>query len=142
MFVIYKYGKSPIINFLKGRKKKLAREMKELENAKRNVMEKINETRKIIDESEVRFLELKERIANHGERKKAEIIESAKQQSQMMIDDAKRRIDSHFLNAKDQFKAELTDSAIDLAMKKLPGEMTDKDIEKLIDDYLTGTAIK
>ena len=142
MFVIYKYGKSPIINFLKGRKKKLAREMKELENAKRNVMEKINETRKIIDESEVRFLELKERIANHGERKKAEIIESAKQQSQMMIEDVKRRIDSHFLNAKDQFKAELTDTAIDLAMKKLPSEMPDKDIKKLIDDYLTGTVIK
>lgn len=140
VFVIVKYGKTPIINFLRGQKDKLASEIKRLEDEKNDAEAKIKETLKTIDESEVRFSELKDRIVQQGERKKAEIIESAQNQSRLMLEDAKRRVDSYFLHAKDAFRAELIDSAVDLALERLPGEITAEDNEKFTRDFLESTS--
>jgi F-type H+-transporting ATPase subunit b len=138
-FVFVKYGKTPLMNFLQGRKEKIAREIERVEQKKEKAADKIKEIQKVIDESEVRFAELKERIVRQGERKKQEIIDSAQQQSKMMLKDARRRIDSQFDQAKSTFKAELIDTAIELAMQRLPHEITDEDNDKFTDHYLAGT---
>lgn len=140
VFVIVKYGKTPIMNFLRGQKDKLANEIKRLEDEKDDAEAKIKETLTIIDESEIRFSELKDRIVQQGERKKAEIIESAQNQSKMMLEDSKRRINTYFLQAKNAFRAELIDSAIDLALERLPGEITAQDSEKFTRDFLDSTS--
>jgi len=129
-FVIVKYGKTPIMNFLRGQKDKLAQEINRLENEKEDAKAKIKETLKAVDESEVRFSELKDRIVQQGEKKKTEIIESAQNQSKMMLEDAKRRIGYHFLQAKDEFRAEMIDRAMDMAMERLPKEITSEDNDK------------
>ena len=95
---------------------------------------------KTIDESEERFEELKEQIVSQGEKKKAEIIQTAQAQSESMIVDAKRRIESHFIQAKNDFRAELIDNAIDLALERFPKEMTPEDNEKFTHEFLTSTA--
>jgi len=130
IFVIVKYGKTPIMNFLRGQKGKLAQEINRLENEKEDAKAKIKKTLKAVDESEVRFSELKDRIIQQGEKKKAEIIESAQNHSKMMIEDAKRRIGIHFLQAKDEFRAELIDKAMDMALERLPKEITLEDNDK------------
>ena len=139
VFVFVKYGKTPLMNFLQGRKEKIAREIESIEQKKEKATDKIKEIQKIIDASEVRFVELKERIAQQGERKKQEIVESAQQQSRMMIDDAKRRIDIQFDQAKSDFKTTLVDAAVDLAMQRLPQEITAEDNEKFTNQYLAST---
>ena len=125
------------MNFLRGQKEKLAQESKRLEDKKLGITENIEETLKTIDESEVRFAELKERIVYQGEKKKEAIIQTAQNQSKIMLEDAKRRIDTYFIQAKNKFRAELIDRAIDLAMEKLPKEITAEDNEKLTSEYLT-----
>jgi F-type H+-transporting ATPase subunit b len=137
VFLVNKYAKTPIMNFLRGQKEKLAREIKRLENKKQGITATIEETLKTIDESEVRFAELKERIVRQGEKKKEAIIQTAQKQSKMMLEDAKRRIDTHFIQAKNKFRAEMIDRAIDLAVERLPKEITAEDIEKLTIEYLT-----
>ncbi len=139
VFVLNKYAKAPLMNFLRGQKEKLAKEIKKLEDKKENVAANIKETQKVIDVSEVRFAELKERIVRQGERKKQEIVESAQQQSKMMLNDARRRIDSQFGQAKRAFRAELIDAAIELAMQRFPQEIIDEDHDKFLDQYLAGT---
>jgi len=136
VFLVVKYAKTPLMNFLRGQKEKLAREIKRLENKKEGIAANIEETLKTIDESEVRFDELKKRIVQQGERKKREIVESAQQQSKMMLNDIRRRINSQFDQAKSAFKAELIDAAIELAMQRLPQEITDEDNDKFLDQYL------
>jgi len=136
VFIINKYAKTPLMNFLRGQKEKLAKEIKLLEEDKDNITEKVNETRKVLDESEVRFAELKDRIVQQGERKKQEIVESAQQQSRSMLEDANRRIDFLILQSKNSFKAELIDAAIELATERLPQQITEKDNEKFIDQYM------
>jgi F-type H+-transporting ATPase subunit b len=130
VFVVVKYGKKPIMNFLRGQKDKLAEEIHQLENEKQDAEAKIKETLRAVDESEVRFSELKDRIVQQGEKKKIEIIESAQNQSKMMLQDAKRRIDAHFLHAKSEFRAELIDRAMDMALERLPKEITPEDNDK------------
>ena len=137
VFVIVKFGKTPLMNFLKAQKEKLVREIKHLEDKKQGISANIEETLKTIDESEVRFAELKERIVYQGEKKKEAIIQTAQKQSKIMLEDAKRRIDTYFIQAKNKFRAELIDRAIDLAMEKLPKEITAEDNEKLTSEYLT-----
>ena len=137
VFLLVKYAKTPLMNFLRGQKEKLAREIKRLENKKQGISANIEETLKTIDESEVRFAELKERIVRQGEKKKEVIIQTAQKQSKMMLEDGKRRIDTHFIQAKNKFRAELIDRAIDLAMERLPKEITAEDNENLTIEYLT-----
>ena len=125
------------MNFLRGEKEKLAREIKHLEDKKQGITENIEDTLKAIDESEVRFAEIKERIVHQGEKKKADIIETAQNQSKMMLEDAKRRIDTQFIQTKNKFRAEMIDKAIDMALERLPKEITAEDNEKLTTEYLT-----
>jgi F-type H+-transporting ATPase subunit b len=139
-FVIVKYGKTPIMNFLRGQKDKLAQEINRLENEKKDAKAKITETLKAVDESEVRFADLKARIIQQGEKKKTEIIESAQNQSKMMLEDAKRRIDTHFLQAKNEFRAELIDRAMDMAIERLPREITHEDNDKFTRQFLDSTS--
>ncbi len=140
VFLIVKYGKTPIMNFLRGQKDKLAQEINQLENEKEDAKAKIKETLKTVDESEVRFSELKDRIIQQGEKKKTEIIESAQNQSKMMLEDSKRRIDTYFLQAKNEFKAELIDRAMDMAMERLPREVTPEDNDKFTRLFLGSTS--
>jgi F-type H+-transporting ATPase subunit b len=136
-FVLVKYGRVPLMNFLRSKKEKLAREIKQIENKKAELKGKIKETSKILDESEVRFAEIKDRIVRQGEKKKEAIIQTAQKQSKMMLEDAKRRIDTYFIQAKNKFRAEMIDSAIDLAIERIPKEITAEDNEKLTIEYLT-----
>ena len=140
VFVIVKYGKTPIMNFLRGQKDKLAKEINRLENEKEDAKAKIKETLKAVDESEVRFSELKDRIIRQGEKKKAEIIESAQNHSKLMLEDAKRRIGIHFLHARDEFRAELIDKAMDMALERLPTEITSEDNDKLTRLFLESSS--
>ncbi len=137
VFLVLKYAKNPLMNFLRGQKEKVAREIKGLEEKKQGITANIEETLRAIDESEVRFAELKERIVRQGERKKEAIIQSAQNQSKSMLEDAKRRIDTHFIQAKNTFRAEMIDKAIDLAMERLPKEITAEDNDKFTSEYLT-----
>jgi F-type H+-transporting ATPase subunit b len=139
VFVIVKYGKTPIMNFLRGEKDKLAQEINRLENEKKEATAKIKEALKSIDDSEVRFADLKNRIIQQGEKKKTEIIESAQNQSKMMLEDAKRRIGTHFLQAKNELREELLDRALDMAMEQLPGEITHEDNDKFTRLFLDST---
>jgi F-type H+-transporting ATPase subunit b len=137
VFLVIKFLKTPIMNFLRGQKEKVAKEIKHLEDKKQGITENIEETLKAIDESEGRFAEIKERIVRQGEKKKEDIIQKAQNQSKTMLEDAKRRIDTHFIQAKNKFRAEMIDKAIDLAMEKLPKEITAEDNEKFTSEYLT-----
>ncbi len=135
-FVFVKYGKTPLMNFLRGQKEKIAQDIERVEQKKEKAANRIKEIQKVLDEKDARFAIIKDRIVRQGERKKQEIVESAQQQSKMMLNDARRRIDSQFGQAKRAFRAELIDAAIELAMQRLPQEITDEDNDKFSDQYL------
>ena len=138
--IIIKYARTPIVNFLKGKREEISTEIKEMEAKKKEAETNISETYKMLENSSLRFDKLKERIIRQGEKKKQSIIDNAKNESRIMLEGSKRKIGNQIRQAKNKFRSELIDSAVDLAMKKLPNEVKDKDNQKLLDQFLKGTS--
>jgi len=139
VFVIVKFGKGPIMGFLRGQKETVAQEIEELEKQKESVKSRIQETEKALQESDATFEELKAKIIRQGELKKQEIIEQAHRQSEIMMENAKQKVGNQIVQAKRQFKEELIDLAVDLAEKKLALEITEEDNQRMMDQYLAKT---
>lgn len=138
-FVLIKFGGKPLKGFLQGRKEELAREIKKVEDEKEKVENQIKEALKTIEESDIRFAELKARIIEQGEKGKQKIIEKAQTQSRIMMEGAKQKVDSQIKQAQNMLRAEMVDSAIALAIERLPEMITDEDSLKFVDIYLNST---
>jgi len=141
-FLIYKFGKAPLMNFLHGQKDRLSVEIGEIEKDKTRINEKLKEIQAVLDKGESHYAELKERIINQGLKSKNDIIEEAKSHSQVLIETSRQKVEYQILKAKRKFKAELIDAAIELASEKLPNQITDNDNQNFIDHYLAGAAKK
>ena len=50
---------------------------------------------------------------------------------------SKQKIDNHIMEARSKLRTELIDSAIALAMQRLPAEMTAEDNQKWVDNFLS-----
>ncbi|MCP4692374.1 MAG: ATP synthase F0 subunit B [Desulfobacterales bacterium] len=136
VFILVKFGRGPISTFLHGRKDEISKEIKELKREKEQTDQRLVEMRKSLEDSEARLATLKERIISRGEKKKSEIIENARLESRMMMEDAKRKISASMLQAKARFKSDLVDAAMAMALEQLPGAITADDNQRFINEYI------
>jgi F-type H+-transporting ATPase subunit b len=135
VFVLVKYGRKPLKNFLKQRQQDIADQIGALENEKAAVLSEVDEKLKAIDDSQERFENMKARIMRQGEKRKQEIIEAGKTESAMRIDSAKRKIQHQIFTAQEQLRAELIDAAFDIALEKLPALVNDADNERKLQQF-------
>jgi len=140
VFLIVKFGKKPLMNFLHNRKESLARDIGILEKEKEKVNQSIKETKLQLEESVGHFAELKERIVRQGEKQKEKIVEGARIQSGLMIEASGQKVEAIIQNAKNSFRTELIDAAFKTAMEKIADEITDEDNRKLLIQYIDHTA--
>jgi F-type H+-transporting ATPase subunit b len=136
VFLLIKFTKTPIANFFKGQKEEVERDLHEAEQKQKDAQAKVAKTQKILDESDGRLKKLKERILKQGEHKKHEIIANAMEESRALLEEARKRVDSQIVLARNKFRSELIDAAIDAAMVKLPSQVTRDDDRKRIDQYI------
>ena len=135
-FLVVKFGKTPLMDFLSDQKEDLKNEINKIELDKKTADENLTKTRKLIDESSVRLATIKKRMSDQAEKEKQKIIKDAKKQSKNLIEAARKNIENQIANAKLNFKSELVDESIKLAMKKLPDIITEKDNKKFVGNYL------
>ena len=135
-FVIYRYGKTPFLNFLKGRQKEVSQEIDELAERKQTFERQIEETQQAILDSSTRFEKIKSRITEEGERKRQEIIDQANEQGRKMLAMEKKKAANQIVQAKQLLMAELADSASDMALNRLPQEITDADQDNMLSLYI------
>ena len=134
--VIVKYGKEPIKDFLKLQKSDLVSEISQLEAEKARILDEIKAVKRKGIENRTHFQELKDRLIAQGEIRKKQIVEQARQQSVIMLEEARRKMDNRIVQAKAGLKMELLDMAIDEALKRLPAIITDSDNQRLLNDYM------
>lgn len=134
--VLYKFLKNPLMDFIKGKKYEVEKEIQKAEDLKEQAEGKIQEAKKMVEEGKDRFNLIKERIIALGEKRKSELIEEAQQHSQYMLIEAKRRVDNQIVRAQEKYRAELVDTAFDLVLERLPKEITEEDGEKLVQNYI------
>jgi len=142
VFILIKYARTPIKDFLLSRREEVAREIEKIEEKKEEANKKIQDAVRMLDESEVRFARIKERIIQEGETIKQKLIENAQQESKILLESTKKKIETQLLDAKRAFKSELVDTAISLAMERLPDEITTEDNRKFTNQFLTSASAK
>jgi F-type H+-transporting ATPase subunit b len=142
VFILVKYARTPIKDFLLSRREEVAREIELVEGKKEAANKKIEDAVRMLDESEVRFARVKERIIQEGETKKQKLIVDAKQESKILLESTMKKIDNQLLDAQKAFKSELVDAAISLAMKRLPDEITTEDNQNFTNQFLASASGK
>lgn len=135
--VIVKYAREPIKDFLKLQKSDIFSEIGELETEKARIVSEIKAVKQKAIESRSHFHDLKDRQIAQGETRKQQIVEQARQQSKIMLEETRRKMENRIDQAKVVLKMELLDMAIDQAMVKLPDIMTAGDAQQLLDDYMS-----
>lgn len=141
-FLLIKFGRSPIRTFLDGKKQEIAEVIETLEAEKQQILSQIDANQKQLDNSQERLAELKKRIIAQGEKNRQKIIAEAEQESKMLLKSAKLKVESRIEEARSGLKAEMVDTAIALAMERLPQNLTKADNQKFIDAFLTSALSK
>jgi F-type H+-transporting ATPase subunit b len=138
--LLVKFAKAPLKDFLSDRKGQIEKKIKASEEQKEAVEEKIAENKKMLADSLSRFEKIRQTIIETGERKKQEIIEDARRESNMLLEATQHKIEHQIREARNAIRTELIESAIALALKRLPAEITEADQKKLTDLFLASTA--
>jgi F-type H+-transporting ATPase subunit b len=141
-FVLIKFGRKPIKDFLSNRREKIDQQIKKYEQQKEATEEKIKEANRMLKDSAARFEKIKTRIIEDGEKKKQKIIEDARQESMILLAGTRQKIEYQIVEARNLIRSELIESAIALAEQRLPEEITAADEQKLIDHFMENTAGK
>ena len=142
VFILAKYARTPIKDFLLSRREEVAREIEGIEAQKEEVEKKIQDAGRMLNESEIRFAKIKERIIQEGEKSRQKIIEDAQQESKILLESTKKRLENQIVDAKKTFQSELVDMAISLAMKRLPDEITTEDNQNFTNQFLASASVK
>ena len=138
--LLVKFTKTPIKNFLSDRKQQIEKKINAYEQEKEAIEQKIIENQKLLADSMIRFEKIKQTIIEDGERKKQQIIEDARQESSLLLTATQHKIEHQIRKARNAIRSELIETAIALAEKRLPAEITESDQQKLTDLFLTRTA--
>ena len=142
VFILVKYARTPIRDFLLSRREEVAREIEGIEAQKEEAEKKIQDAVRMLNESEIRFTKIKERIIQEGEKSRQKIIEDAQQESKILLESTKKRLANQLVDAKKTFQSELVDMAISLAMKRLPDEITTEDNQNFTNQFLASASVK
>lgn len=139
LFLILKYARKPLVNFFKGKSEDVKNDIQKIEEAKQAIENQVKALLKERDRSREKFNLLKERIIAQGQTKKQSIIDDAKQEGRLLVQNAQHKITHQISTARRHLRAEMVDMAVDLAMERLPQQITDQDNQRLLDQYLEST---
>lgn len=136
LFVIVKYAGPPLLNFLRSQGRDIEREMTRIEQQKADMLYHLKQVQKQLDQSDIRMAEIRQRIIDEGQRRKAAIIREAEEESRRLIESAGKKAEAHLLEAKRKLQEELIDLAADRALQTLPKVVRAEDRERMITSYL------
>lgn len=135
-FVIFKFTREPLRNFIQGQKDEVMLEIRSLEREKAAIQSEVQNAQQQLAESDLRLADLKEKIISRAEKEKELVIQAAQSQGQMMLESAKQRVTSRVNQARATLMADLVDMAATAAMSKLPEIITEADNEKYLNQFM------
>ena len=135
-FVIVKYARAPVAQFLKEKRAETSLTIKQLEERKQEAELKIRDGRIQLQSSQDRLIQIKERIVAEGHKRKEKIIAGARQESRLMLAAARVKIDGQIREAAEKIKIELIDKAAERAEAKLPQMIAQQDHHRLVSQWM------
>ena len=135
-FLLVKYARAPLLNLLRGEADKTAAVLKQAQEGKEHVDQKVQETLKELENARERLRETQERIIREGARQRQRIIDSAQQEGRLLLDRTRQKIDVQIAEAHLRLRHELVDRAVAAALERLPAEITAEEQMRLVDRFV------
>lgn len=135
-FVIVKYARRPLVDFLRGQGAKTAEETQRVEEEKRRTEQTVQETLAALEHSRRHFEQVRERIVGEGARRRQEIIDSARHDGTLMMERSRQQIAHQIAEAQAALKNELLDKAFSTALERIPSELSAEEDRQLVERYI------
>jgi len=137
IFLMYKFGGAKIAAFFGGRRNQIKKDLEDLEVRKAEAEKKLADVETGIRNMEQEKAAILAEAKLQGEAIKNAIIEKAKADAAQMQVQAKTSAENEARAAFDRVRAEIADQVIEQATKIVREKLTEKDHERLVDEYLT-----
>lgn len=134
--VLFLVLRKPASQALNGRIKGIADELNELETRKAEVERELAEYDNKLATLDTQAEHVIAEYIRQGEEAKVRILQEAEATAEKLKEQAKKNIEHEFKQAKLQLQTEIVDKALAKAEQAIKAKVTDKDQERLVDDYL------
>lgn len=136
LLVAFYFGYKPVKKMIKKRGDYVEDKIKDAENKNKDAEEKLQQANLEIKDSNVEAMNIIEKAKEDALKEKERIALEAKQVREEEIKKTKEQIAQEIEASKDEVHKEIVQVALDASSKILSREVSEKDNEKLIDDFL------
>ena len=137
VFLFVKYAKKPLMNFLRSEREIVEQHINELTDKKQGVQSQRDAEAEQIKDIDRIIEEIRSSILEMGEREKERIIRQGKSLAEKMIRDAEAWSENRIIAARQEISEEMVDMALSMAREKLSQNITEKDNDHLVDQFIT-----
>ncbi len=137
IFLIYKFAGDKIASFFGGRREQIRKDLADLDARKVEAEKRLKDVEAGIRNLEQEKAAILAEAKTQGEAIKVAIIEKAEKDAANMRAQAKVSAENEARAAFDRVRSEIADQVIEQATKIVREKLTDKDHERLVDEYLT-----
>lgn len=133
--LLFYFGRRPFANLLRSEAERHQGRIRAMEERKAEVLERLAEIERMRTENEGRFEKITEQLVAMGERRREEIVDDARRESQLLMAEARRRIAHAVRAARARLRDDMVDRAVELALARLPREVTAADNDRFLDRF-------
>jgi F-type H+-transporting ATPase subunit b len=137
VFLFVKYAKKPLMNFLRSERESVEQQIDELTDKKQGVQSQRDAEAEQLEDIDRIIEEIRSSILEMGEREKEKIIQQGESLAEKIIRDAEAYSESRILAARRELSEEMVDMALSMAKEKLLKNITDKDNDDLVNQFIT-----
>ena len=136
LFLIYRYARRPILDFLAQRSQNIRSEIETAETRLRDAERELSGLRERLSGFEQEASELADRTAQQAESEKAAAVERARESAQRIRDEVQRVAGQELERARQQLRAEAAVLATTLAAEILREKLTPEDDKRLVGEFI------
>lgn len=136
LLVVFFFAYKPVKNLIKKRGDYVEGKIKNAEEKEKNAELKVKQSEEQIKTSQKEAMEIIEKAKLDATKERNEIKEKAKLDADKEVERAKEQIAQEIEASKDQIHEEIVSVAVQASSKILEREVSKKDNEKLIDDFI------
>ncbi|MBW2624490.1 MAG: ATP synthase F0 subunit B [Deltaproteobacteria bacterium] len=136
MFILVKYGRKPITEFLSKYGSDIDKDLKNTKSLLAKAEEEFRQGEGKLAELDKKIEELEELTKMQAERAREKILEGAEESSKMIISQARDLAGHEIQKARAAAKTELVEMALEEAEKKIREQLQPQDDERIINEYM------
>lgn len=126
-----------IVGFFGGRRRQIKEDLDDLSARQAEAQKKLKDVERSIANLEQEKQAILDQAKTQGEALKAAIIAKAGHDAEAITAQAKRTAENEAKAALDKMRGEMAELVVEAAQKLVKSKLTEKDHDKLVDDYLT-----